>query len=309
MAFLEKGFLGLIDWWRYLVVLSLMIAGIAIFSIPHGAAISLKTALGEADATRLDDVSYLMSLFESNLNLFYITLPFVGGLLFLWIGVKKVHRQNLVNLTTGRSRIDWSRVRFSFGFWTCIVALFVAIQLILAPETLVFNFQLKSFLILVVIAVIMVPIQTSFEEYLFRGYLMQGLGVLSKNRWFPLLFTSVVFGVMHISNPEVAKLGKVLLVYYIGTGFFLGIITLMDDGMELSLGFHAANNLISALLVTADWQVFQTYSVFKDVSEPTLFISIVPPLVLFPIATILYAKKYGWSDWRQRLTGSIELPK
>jgi hypothetical protein len=41
----------------------------------------------------------------------------------------------------------------------------------------------------------------------------------------------------------------------------------MDEGMELALGFHAANNLVG-LLVTSDWSAFQTHSIFKDVSEP-----------------------------------------
>jgi hypothetical protein len=44
-------------------------------------------------------------------------------------------------------------------------------------------------------------------------------------------------------NPEVSKLGILCLCYYIGTGF-LRILTLMDEGMELALGFHAANNLV-----------------------------------------------------------------
>jgi hypothetical protein len=33
----------------------------------------------------------------------------------------------------------------------------------------------------------------------------------------------------------------------------------MDEGMELALGFHAANNLVSALLFTSDWSAFQTF--------------------------------------------------
>ena len=37
----------------------------------------------------------------------------------------------------------------------------------------------------------------------------------------------------------------------------------MDDGLELAIGFHAANNLIAALLVTADWTVFQTESILN----------------------------------------------
>jgi len=66
----------------------------------------------------------------------------------------------------------------------------------------------------------------------------------------------------------IEKLGPMIMVYYIGTGLMLGIMTLMDDGLELALGFHAANNLFTALLVTADWTAFQTHSILKDMSDP-----------------------------------------
>ena len=62
----------------------------------------------------------------------------------------------------------------------------------------------------------------------------------------------------NISGAEAKILPNTVRVFFIGTGFYLGIITLMDEGMELSLGYHAANNLVSVLLVTSDWQVFQT---------------------------------------------------
>ena len=152
----------------------------------------------------------------------------------------------------------------------------------------------------------MIPLQTSMEEYYMRGYMMQGLGLMSKNRFFPLIFTSLLFGLMHIFNPEVEKLGYGILVFYIGTGFFLGIITLMDEGLELALGFHAANNLTAALLVTADWTAFQTNSVYRDVSEPVLgWDVLVPVFVVFPILLFLFAKKYGWTNWKERLTGKV----
>lgn len=99
------------------------------------------------------------------------------------------------------------------------------------------------------------------------------------------------------------------MVYYIGTGFFLGILTLMDEGLELALGFHAANNLITALLVTADWTAFQTHSVFKDVSDPVLgFDVLIPVFVVFPIIVFVFAKKYGWSNWKDTLFGKVENP-
>jgi hypothetical protein len=155
----------------------------------------------------------------------------------------------------------------------------------------------------------MIPLQTSFEEYLFRGYLMQGIGVLAKNRWLPLVLTSVIFGGLHLANPEVDKLGNIIMVYYIGTGFFLGIMTLMDEGMELALGFHAGNNLITALLVTADWTVFKTNSVLKDISEPSAgFDVIAPVLILYPIFLLIMAYRYKWRNWGEKLFGKVEEP-
>ena len=169
-----------------------------------------------------------------------------------------------------------------------------------------FNFDPMPFAILAVISIVLVPIQTSCEEYLFRGYLMQGLGLACKNKWMPLLITSVLFGVLHSANPEVEKIGLILMVYYIGTGLFLGIITLMDEGLELALGFHAANNLVTVLLVTSDWTALQTDSIFIDVSEPSAGLSVIAPVfIIFPIFIIILAKKYKWSHWKGKLFGTI----
>ena len=97
-------------------------------------------------------------------------------------------------------------------------------------------------------------------------------------------------------------------MYYIGTGLFLGIITLMDEGMELALGFHAANNLIGALLLTSDWSAFQTHSVFKDVSEPQAGYDIIMPVVLvYPLLLFIFSRKYNWGNWKEKLTGNIHL--
>jgi len=132
-----------------------------------------------------------------------------------------------------------------------------------------------------------------------------------KNKWLPLLITSVGFGLMHIANPEVDKLGPIIMVYYIGTGLFLGILTLMDEGLELALGFHAANNLFTALLVTADWTAFQTDSILKDMSDPgTMALGeiFVPVFVVFPILLIILSKKYNWTNWKDKLIGTVKEP-
>lgn len=299
------------DWWRYIIGAGIAIIGVFVFSVPHLVAIGIETIRGNIDESRLEDINYLMSLFEPNLNLVLILLPFAGGLLFLLLSVKYLHKQSIRMLTTAREKIDWKRVWFAFVFWGIISSGMIMADYFFNPEGYINNFNLQPFLILCVIAIILVPLQTSFEEYFFRGYLMQGIGVLAKNKWVPLIITSTVFGLLHIANPEVEKLGYIILVYYIGTGFFLGITALMDEGLELSLGFHAANNLFTALLVTADWTAFQTHSVFKDISDPTQIgvgETILPVFIIFPILLYIYSKKYKWTNWKNKLFGAVVKP-
>ena len=308
--YIAQTFNVLHDWWRYLIGVIVAVIGVFVFSIPHFVAIFAKRMNAEVDLTRLDDVNYLFSLFDSNINLIYILLPFAGGLFFLWFIVRLLHKQTITHLTTARKKIDWKRIWFSFFFWGILSSGLVLLDYYMEPENYVYNFEWQRFALLAVIAIILVPLQTSFEEYLFRGYLMQGIGVLVKNKWFPLLITSLVFGMLHIANPEVEKLGYTVMIYYIGTGFFLGVLTLMDEGMELALGFHAANNLFTALLVTADWTAFQTHSILKDVAEPSLgFIDLVLPVfIIFPILLFIFAKKYKWTNWKDKLFGRVEEP-
>lgn len=299
------------DWWRYIIGAGVVIIGIFVFSVPHLIAIGIETLKGNIDASKLEDTAYILGLFEPNVNLVFILLPFVGGLVFLLFMVKFLHKQSFRMLTTAREKIDWKRFWFAFIFWGIVSSSLVMADYFMNPEGYVYNFKLVPFLILCVIAVILVPLQTSFEEYFFRGYLMQGIGLIAKNKWVPLIITSTAFGLLHIANPEVDKLGYIILVYYIGTGFFLGITALMDEGLELSLGFHAANNLFTALLVTADWTAFQTHSVFKDMSDPTevgVGETILPVFIIFPILLFIFSKKYKWTNWKDKLFGAVVEP-
>lgn len=302
--FIEQGFKPNDNrFWKYIVGSIAVIGASVIGQIPFGIAIAVKAAMNNMP---MPTGTEMMTILESNLTLFLMLISFPVALLGLYLIVKFFHRQSFLQITTSRNKIDWSRVFFAFGIWAVISIASVAIDYIANPENYELNFKAVPFLILAVIAIILIPLQTSTEEYVFRGYLMQGFGILAKNRWFPLLMTSVIFGTMHIFNPEVQKLGNIILVYYIGTGLFLAIITLMDEGMELALGFHAANNLITALLVTTDWTVFQTHSVLKDISEPSVGLTIfIPVFIVFPILLLIFAKKYKWTNWKEKLTGRI----
>ncbi|CAN0603877.1 unnamed protein product, partial [Ectocarpus sp. 12 AP-2014] len=185
-------------------------------AIPLIAALVTKTGSLSILLTANEDMGILSSALGSNSFFFYMLVMFVVGLLFLFLFVKFAHKQSITSLTTSRKKTDWSRVFVAFGLWAFVTVLFIFLDIYLAPEDYEYNFKLAPFLILAVIAIFMIPLQTSMEEYFIRGYMMQGLGVAAKNRWFPLVFTSLLFGLMHIANPEVEKIGYGILVYYIG---------------------------------------------------------------------------------------------
>ena len=302
--FIEQGIRPENKFWKYLLGSVLIIFASFVGQIPLVIAVIGKPfANGETYPSTNEEV---MRFFESNVTLFLILISFVFAFAGIYLVVKHLHKQTLLSVTTSRKKVDWNRIWFSFGLWSVFSIVSTLVFYFFNPSLYILQFKPIPFAILVLIAVALVPIQTSTEEYVFRGYLMQGFGNLAQNKWFPLLMTSIIFGSMHLFNPEVSKLGNIIFVYYIGTGLFLGILTLMDEGMELALGFHAANNLIGALLITSDWSAFQTHSIFKDISEPQAGFDVIMPVVLvYPVLLFIFSRKYQWTNWKEKLTGKV----
>jgi len=257
-----------------------------------------------SDTNTQEMLDVMVAQFGKNITLILVTAPLAFLLILLLLWVKIFHRQSIRSLTTARPKIDRKRIAFSFGIWSLFLIGSTAVSYFLNPTDYVFNFKPLPFLFLVVATLIFVPLQTSFEEYFFRGYLMQGLGLATKTRWVPLVFTSIMFGLVHIANPEVLQLGPSIMIFYIGTGFLLGIITLMDDGLELALGFHAANNMMLALLVTSSSSALQSEAILMEVGDASNSLTeiILQVFVIFPILLFIFAKKYGWNDWKRKLT-------
>lgn len=304
--FLLKAFFPGNEFWKYLVGSVVIIIASTVGQLPLLGVVMYKLLANGKSMNNITE-STLMTTLDKNVTLFLILLSFVVAFLGIWIVLKFIHSQRMKDIITSRPHMDWGRVFFAFSIWALIQIIVTVVSYYTSPEEYKWNFQLGPFALLFIIAVIMIPIQTTVEELVFRGYLMQGFGLLAKNRWFPLILTSLIFGGLHFFNPEVSKMGSIVMIFYIGTGLFLGIMTLMDEGTELALGFHAANNLITALLVTSEWSALQTHSILKDVSNPSAGFEIVlPVLIIFPIVLLVFSKRYKWSNWKEKLTGKIE---
>jgi len=296
--YLRKGFQGKNHFWRYLVTIIIVFAATQIGSIPFAIVLAIKAVSSGIipDSSNLTDFSAFG--IDPNIGLLLMIIPFLTGLVFLLFLIHGFHKRNITDTLTGRSRFDFSRFRFGLFTWLILWFIVFSIHFLLEPENFNLQFDPTKFFILVIIAVLFIPFQSSFEEILFRGYLMQGLAVLSKNRWVPILVTSLIFGLLHAFNPEVKEYGFALAMpQYILFGLFFGIITVMDDGLELALGVHALNNIFLSIFITHDSSTLQTPALF-EIQEINPVVDLMEFVLVSLIFILIVSHRFGWPRWK-----------
>jgi hypothetical protein len=302
--FLTKGFIsGKNEWWMYVLgVLSAVLGYLTfqlIMMVPLLAAASRK-GIGMSEIIKNPNILFNPDAIGMNRSVLLALMMgmFVFTLLFLWMAVKFIHKKTLPSIITGFTTIRWNRYFFSFSVWAGLIILLTIVSYFMAPEEMEIRFDASKFIVLLIVAIIFVPIQTATEELIFRGYLMQGLGLAFKNGIAPLIITSVLFGLMHASNPEAKAHGLLIMMpYYIFFGAFLGILTLLDEGAELAMGIHCANNLVSSLLITSKNSVLQTDAIFYTTSENPGG-EFIMWIAMASICFFILHKKYSLSNWK-----------
>jgi membrane protease YdiL (CAAX protease family) len=222
---------------------------------------------------------------------------FVFALLGLYLVVKKIHKKPFISIITSYQKIRFGRFFFAFLIWGLLVFISTVGAYFISNEGVTVQFDPANFSALVVVLFVLMPIQTSTEEFIFRGYLVQGLSIVFKNGWVPVIITSLLFGLVHMANPEAKTYGwMVMLPYYSLFGLFLGVLTLLDEGLELALGIHCANNIISGLLVTSPNSVLKTDAIFLVKTEDPGS-EIILWLVLATITFTIFWLKYRWKNF------------
>lgn len=296
-GFFEAAYRGKNDLWRYLVVALLVIVGYILGQMPFGVAALLKTGSGEEiDLTSFRetaDFSYLG--LEPNMGLFLLLLSFVGALIFLCVGVNWIHRRPWQSLVSYYGRFKVGKIAFGFFIWLFLWLCVEAISYLFNPELYEFYFSGSQFFILLLIALLVLPLQTSFEEFFFRGWMMQGLGVYSGKKWIALVFSTLAFAAIHSLNPEVKEYGYLpMMFYYLQAGLLLGLITILDDSLDLALGIHFATNFYAAVFFNYEAAALQTHSLFS-IAEPLNVATVNLVFFVLALVLILICKiKYNW---------------
>jgi uncharacterized protein len=301
-AFLKSGILnGENKFWMYLFGIFFLLVGYFVFGAVMCLPLMKRAQEMGATAKEIQDNNYLIfdpeyiKIDKMYILLFQFSI-FIFAFLGIWIAIRFIHKKSLTSVLTGFAKFRYSKFWFAFAVWGTLLVATVLVNYVSDPESLQLQFNLSRFLILLLLCCVFLPIQTLTEELVFRGYLVQGFSQIFKNGWLPIILTSLLFGLAHMSNPEVQKHGWSLMYpYYAGFALYLSILTLLDEGLELAYGIHLANNLISSLLITSPNAVIKTDAIFFTNNENPAA-EIVLWLCMSIASFIIFWLKYRWKN-------------
>lgn len=296
--FFTNGRKGYNKWWMYalgifMVLFGYMLGQIPLMLITQSYLEKYKPSQGMEEFFANPDFSSIGM--SNNLGLCLLLLMFVVAFIALYLVVTQVHKKRFSDLVHTGGSFSWARVMYGFGLWMVLLAMVELGVYFMDPTSYMFTFNYKAFIPLLLICLVILPIQTSFEEVFFRGYLLQGLHLLVQNKFFVIIMTSLLFMGVHSTNPEIQTFGfSIMMAYYFSAGLLLAIVTTLDNRLELALGMHAAMNLFGAVFVGYEGGVLQTDSVWKatQINPNFMLIGLIISGLLF--IAISY-KKFSWN--------------
>jgi len=299
------------NWYRYLLVLFLsvvvanMVGSIPLFVViiiallKNGFDFSILAAVGKLDFNELGALGI-----DSNLTMACFTFIFAVMLLAAIFFIKLFHDRSWKEVINGTNRVRWSRFFFGFLVWGILSAVILAISYFSEPELFRFRFQPVQFIILIVISLLFIPFQSSCEEFLIRGYLTQGIASWTKSRWWALIIPSLLFGLLHFDNSEIKEYGFfIMMAQYVTMGFVLGIMSIMDDGIELAMGVHTVNNVFVSIFTTFKGSALQTYALFEitEINPVKEFFSLIVTAIIL-LSILAYKYKWKFSTLNRKVT-------
>jgi hypothetical protein len=219
-------------WWRYgvgiVLILAVWMVGTAFLTVPFQESGLLAPG----------------SVAELALGLLTFGLLLLG----VWLATAWLHRRSFGSLIGPNRRLNGRRLLLGAGIWAGLLILVTLGSVIFMGVRYTFNANFLQYWPYLLAALVLMPLQTSAEEFFFRGYLLQAGGRLTKNWLILSILNGVLFTLPHLGNAEVEQdfLLSVLNWFFFGAGWTL--ITLRSGSLDYALGMHAINNLLLTVL-------------------------------------------------------------
>ncbi|MFH1116159.1 MAG: CPBP family intramembrane glutamic endopeptidase [Pseudomonadota bacterium] len=281
--YLDLALQGKNNWWRYALGIFVTIVLWLGVTTALFMCLGIWTAIDGDPSTYVDSKNNSFEGIDPFINYIFLNMGHLAMLLGLVLSVRFLHKRPLRTLVTASPRIDWRLLGLGFGLYLALLIVFTLVDYVRSPGDYYLTRNPKRVLMLAPIVLILTPLQTTTEELVFRGYLLQGAGLIFRRFGFPAVISAVIFTFPHLANPELAHGFWLVILYYFGIGLLFAGITLKSNSLELAMGAHASVNLFSALIVN--------YSDSALSTESILFCSEIDAaenIVLFAVMALVY---------------------
>ncbi len=262
---------GKTEWWRYLFGFSLVF--LFWFFLGAVPAIFLDVFAirdGNPDTT-VDLTTGTVLGIDPIINFVALNLSFVAMLMALFFVIWVVHKRPFRTLITPFKSVRWRRLGQGFGFYLLLIFMATMVEYIFNPDIYQLTLNPSRFALFTLFIFLFTPLQTFAEELFFRGYLMQSMGHWTRNFWVLSMVNGILYMLPHLTNPEVKSSPILLAIFFVSIGAFFAFITLRDNGLELAMGAHAANNMFTAVFANYTDSVLKTEPIFTVTELNPLF--------------------------------------
>lgn|GEM_PF-250653 len=243
ITFLDNAHQGKNNWWRYLLTSAATWMGPFILLL----IILIPLIIVNHQGMDIDPDKVVNTInpliFMIMLGVYY-TLSFV----IFYVCSRFIHHKTIISMINTVSHFNWRRMLKGAGLWSLIMGVSLVVDVLINPSSVKLSLNL-SFLTLLIMSLIIFSIQASFEEIFFRGYLMQGIGLLTRKPFIPLFLTSAIFAIGHFWNGQNVTAGLAAVFNMFIFGMVMGIITLGENSLETAIGAHIANNIMVTSMV------------------------------------------------------------
>ncbi|MCM3408892.1 CPBP family intramembrane metalloprotease [Metabacillus litoralis] len=213
-------------------------------------------------------------------DLYLLHLQSIFLILGLLIAVKAILKRRFISLITPYKNLNWGKVFYGYVVLFILLVVFTLIDYAFFPNDYYLNdFDANRFMWLLVAVIFLVPIQTTSEELLFRGFLLQWGAKFTTNPILLAIIVGGIFGSLHFFNPEMEYGAFWVALDYLAMGFIWTYISIKTNSSEFSIGAHAANNMFLCLFLTMD------DTVYGDI--PSVFVTTNVNAMLSTLTTII----------------------
>lgn len=166
-----------------------------------------------------------------------------------WLAVRTFQRRRLASVLGSSGRLSGSDFRRGAAATLAAGLLLFLLQSALGASIPRSDIALRAWLGLVLPMAALIAVQSSAEEVVFRGYLMQSLAARFRSPIVWAVLPSLAFVLLHWDPGKPIALRLAALASIAVVAFAAVLLVVRTGNLAAAMGFHFANNLIPILLL------------------------------------------------------------